>query len=67
MAKQTCSEGIPYLHPIAVLLFKAKYARGKDEFDINAALPKLKRLDRYRLKVQLEYLYGDHRWIKLLS
>ena len=33
--------GIPYLRPHAVLLFKAKDPRPKDEFDLAGSLPKL--------------------------
>ncbi len=43
-------DGIPYLKPATVLLFKAKYQRPKDEIDFENALPKLERVGRAWLK-----------------
>ena len=43
------ADGIPYLVPEVVLLFKAKAVRAKDELDFAAALPTLERSARRRL------------------
>jgi hypothetical protein len=55
-------EGIPYLNPAAVLLFKAKYRRTKDETDFLAACPKLPAHERFWLKTCLETCYPGHEW-----
>ena len=58
--------GIPYLNPSAVLLFKAKYQRPKDEADFAAALPKLAAPERTWLRDCLELLHPGHGWTKAL-
>lgn len=54
--------GIPYLNPAAVLLFKAKYRRAKDEADFSAACPKLPAHERLWLKTCLETCHPGHAW-----
>ncbi|MGQ2916844.1 MULTISPECIES: nucleotidyltransferase domain-containing protein [Rhizobium] len=58
--------GIPYLNPAAVLLFKAKYRRPKDEEDFAYAVPKLPAAERRWLRDCLERFHPDHEWAKAL-
>ncbi len=60
------SEGIPYLAPAPILLFKAKYQRAKDEVDFENALPKLTVPERAWLKASLERVHPEHDWIGML-
>ncbi|WP_244481956.1 amino acid transporter [Rhizobium sp. Root1204] len=59
-------EGIPYLAPAAILLFKAKYQRTKDEADFETALPKLTTPERKWLKASLGLVHPGHDWIGVL-
>lgn len=59
-------DGLPYLKPAAVLLFKAKHQRGKDEVDFRNALPKLAGADRAWLKSCLARLHPEHDWLRCL-
>lgn len=59
-------DGIPYLKPAAVLLFKAKYRRDKDELDFVNALPRLEPSERAWLKACLATAHPGHEWAKLL-
>jgi hypothetical protein len=63
---RTNGEGIPYLAPEAILLFKAKYRREKDEADFAMALPKLETAQRHWLKAAIAKAHPDHAWIGLL-
>ena len=56
-------EGIPYLAPEAILLFKAKYRRDKDEMDFANALPKLDGAQRRWLKTHIAKAHPDHGWL----
>lgn len=58
--------GLPYLAPEAVLLFKAKHQRDKDETDFDAALPRLTRDARDRLGTWLDMVHPAHAWQKRL-
>ncbi|MDH4982497.1 amino acid transporter [Hyphomicrobium sp. D-2] len=58
--------GIPYLAPEAVLLFKAKYRREKDETDFARALPKLDAGQRERLADWLAIIHPGHGWLESL-
>ncbi|WP_123586807.1 nucleotidyltransferase domain-containing protein [Pseudomonas fluorescens] len=58
--------GIPYLRPAAILLFKAKYTRPKDQTDFSQALPDLSREERRWLKQHLVRLHPEHEWIQRL-
>jgi hypothetical protein len=59
-------DGIPYLKSAAVLLFKAKYRRDKDELDFANALPRLEPSERAWLKACLATAHPGHEWAKLL-
>jgi len=59
-------DGIPYLGPAAVLLFKAKYRHEKDDLDFANALPRLTPADRARLKDWLAATHPGHEWSKAL-
>ncbi|MBX3537565.1 MAG: amino acid transporter [Chelatococcus sp.] len=58
----TTAEGIPYLKPSAVLLFKAKYRRPKDEADFARAMPLMPPAERAWLKGCLDRLHPGHEW-----
>jgi hypothetical protein len=59
-------EGMPYLKPAGVLLFKAKHLRGKDERDFVKARGKLEAEERAWLKAALNHAHPGHEWIALL-
>jgi hypothetical protein len=63
---RTSWEGLPYLGPAAVLLFKAKYRRAKDEADFARALPKLEPGESAWLKACLEVTHPGHDWARQL-
>ncbi|MBO9653587.1 amino acid transporter [Rhizobium sp. BR 250] len=56
------ADGIPYLNPSAVLLFKAKHRRPKDEEDFMNAHPKLSPSERRWLRDCLDLLHPGHEW-----
>ena len=60
------AEDIPYLNPAAILLFKAKHQRPKDDADFKQAAPKLNNADRTWLRDALIRFHPDHDWIKQL-
>jgi len=60
------SDGIPYLRPAAILLFKAKHRRGKDDIDFENAVPKLDASERIWLKACLEITHPGHDWTQAL-
>jgi hypothetical protein len=55
-------DGIPYLRAAAILLFKAKHRRPKDELDFDQALPKLNDTDRRWLDAGLRRFHPGHPW-----
>ncbi|MCV9966037.1 amino acid transporter [Pararhizobium sp. BT-229] len=59
-------DGLSYLGPAGVLLFKAKHQRPKDEIDFRNALPKLAAPERAWLRACLEMVHPEHDWIKML-
>ena len=59
-------EGIPFLKPEIVLLFKAKSLRNKDQQDFNNCREKLNDISRRWLKTSLEKVHPRHQWIKEL-
>ncbi|HEY9216471.1 MAG TPA: hypothetical protein VIO94_00370 [Phenylobacterium sp.] len=61
------AEGIPYLRPETVLLFKAKMARDKDEADFGQCLPRLEAPARAWLRTALERAHPQHAWIDRLN
>jgi hypothetical protein len=60
------SDGLPYLNPAAILLFKAKHKRIKDDVDFENALPKLPASERIWLKTCLEMTHPGHEWAQRL-
>lgn len=58
--------GVPYLRPPAILLFKAKHIRPKDELDFSNAIPRLDPADRKWLRDCLVRLHPGHAWIERL-
>ena len=57
------ADGVPYLRPEAVLLFKARHARDKDEADLALALPRLDADALAWLAGALELVHPDHPWL----
>ena len=58
--------GIPYLHPVLVLLFKAKHARPKDTADFHRVVPELPPAERDWLNTLLARFHPGHAWRDLL-
>lgn len=56
-------DGIPYLAPELVLLFKAKAARPKDQTDFDATAPRLNTAQRATLTDLLARTHPGHRWL----
>lgn len=56
------ADGIPFLAPEIVLLFKAKGTRDKDEADFRAVLPKLDQARRRWLDGALDMIHPTHPW-----
>lgn len=56
-------EGIPYLAPELVLLFKGKHVRAKDQRDFEGALPALGAARRGRLAELMGQVYPGHAWL----
>ncbi|WP_312417986.1 hypothetical protein [Shinella sp.] len=63
---QLTADGIPYLAPEAVLLFKAKYRREKDEADFARAVPMLGKDRRRWLKACIAKADPRHVWLAAL-
>ena len=59
----TTPDGIPFLRPEAVLLYKAKAARPKDEADLAACLPRMSETSRQWLADALARVHPNHPWI----
>ncbi|WP_083469150.1 nucleotidyltransferase domain-containing protein [Methylobacterium variabile] len=59
--------GIPYLAPINVMLFKAKYCRKKDQRDFNFFRNKFSTEEKEQLLVWLNELHPGHEWIEHLQ
>ncbi|GIM97603.1 nucleotidyltransferase domain-containing protein [Paractinoplanes toevensis] len=58
----TGRDGIPYLSPDVVLLFKAKYGRPKDEADHAVLAPALTAAQRTWLNAALDLVHPGHPW-----
>jgi hypothetical protein len=56
-------DGIPYLAPELVLLFKAKHTRPKDQADFAATVPRLNGAQRATLADLLARVYPEHAWL----
>jgi hypothetical protein len=63
----TSPEGIPYLVPQIVLLFKAKHDRPKDQADFTGVLPLLNPARRTWLATALARVHPGHPWISELQ
>ncbi|WP_063009676.1 nucleotidyltransferase domain-containing protein [Nocardia kruczakiae] len=61
------ADGIPYVIPEVVLLFKAKARRAKDEADFLHALPAMDTSRRSRLSGWLSRVHPGHPWLETLS
>jgi hypothetical protein len=59
-------DDIFYLAPAAVLLFKAKYGRAKDEADFRRAVPRLDREERTWLRACILKAHPGHDWVAML-
>jgi hypothetical protein len=59
-------DGIPYLIPEIVILFKAKLARPKDDDDLSRVLPLLDRSRRSWLGDLIGQVHPGHRWLEQL-
>ncbi|WP_369211982.1 nucleotidyltransferase domain-containing protein [Streptomyces flavofungini] len=55
-------DGIPYLAPELVLLFKAKHTRRKDQADFDATVPHLSTAQRETLAELLDRVHPGHPW-----
>ena len=60
-------DGIPYVIPEIVLLFKAPHLHPKDQADFDHVLPLLPPDRRRRLVTWLERVQPDHRWLAALG
>ncbi|MFF0591460.1 nucleotidyltransferase domain-containing protein [Streptomyces sp. NPDC003781] len=56
-------DGIPYLAPELVLLFKAEHARRKDQSDFSATVPHMSPAQRETLAELLDLVHPGHPWI----
>lgn len=61
------ANGIPYLAPEVVLLYKAKQQREHDELDLAAALPLLSPRRRGWLRAGIERVHPGHPWLDRLK
>ena len=59
-------DGVPFLQPEGVLLYKAKAKRGKDEADFVAVLPRLGSTARAWLAAALAQVHPAHPWLAAL-
>jgi hypothetical protein len=60
-------DGVPYLRPSIVLLFKAKANRPQDEADLSSVLPQLPEDERRWLAGALRKEQPDHPWLAALD
>ena len=60
-------DGLPYVAPEIVLLFKAKHMRPKDDEDFTGTLPLLDEPSRAWLASALERLHPGHPWLDRIS
>jgi hypothetical protein len=60
---QRTPDGIPYLAPELVLLFKAKHARRKDRADFDTTVPYLSSTQRATLAGLLARVHPGHHWL----
>jgi hypothetical protein len=60
---QHSRDGIPYLVPELVLLFKAKNPRSKDQADFDATVPHMTAAQRETFAELLARVHPGHRWL----
>jgi hypothetical protein len=60
-------DGIPYLAPELVLLFKAKRPRPKDQVDFDGIVPELSPAQRTRAAELIGGVYPGHIWLDALT
>jgi hypothetical protein len=60
-------DGIPYLAPELVLLFKAKHARPKDQADFDGTIPLMTPAQRATLAGLLARAHPGHHWLANLA
>jgi hypothetical protein len=61
------ADGVPYLMPEGVLLYKAKAVRAKDEADFAACAPLIDEEARRWLRQALQRAHPGHRWLAALD
>lgn len=61
------ADGIPFMAPEIVLLFKAKHCREKDQADFTGTLPLMNALSRSWLAEVLGLVHPRHPWLALVS
>lgn len=61
------ADGIPFLAPELVLLFKAKATRPKDQRDFTTTLPLLDESRREALRSWLTWIHPGHAWLAPLA
>jgi hypothetical protein len=60
---RTTEEGIPYMAPEIVLLFKAKHDQPKDNADFESVVPLMDKSQRRWLTSALDRLHPGHHWL----
>lgn len=60
---RTTPDGIPFMAPEVVLLFKAKHDRDKDRADLAVCLPAMSDAEKEWLAVAIEMVHPDHPWL----
>ena len=63
---RTTDEGIPYIAPEVILLFKAKRPRPKDQQDFDALIDLLAPPEKEWLRKALTTTHGNHTWLERL-
>jgi hypothetical protein len=59
-------DGIPFMAPEVVLLFKAKHDRDKDRADLGVCLPLMSAAETAWLADAIEMVYSGHPWLAAL-
>jgi hypothetical protein len=59
-------DGIPFMAPEVVLLFKAKHDRDKDRADLDVCLPLMSTAEREWLAAAIEMVHPGHPWLATL-
>lgn len=64
---QTTADGVPFMAPEVVLLFKAKHNRDKDRDDLAACLPLMTEAEKAWLAGAISLSHANHPWLALLG